>query len=622
MTSHEEQPRDDAPSAEDHSALLEFIYLSPFALVRIDAEGHIEMMNAVGAQVLMEFAADPCVTNLFTVFADVAPELRGMVAGFTDERGVICEGHRVEVRDTSRELPLVLSLTLLKLTPTRVMVAIADISRLEAANRAKSVLLDNVSDGLVTLDAEGRMANECSAALVRWLGAPAPGAHLWEHAAAVDPRFAADFRAGWEQLRDGFLPAALCLDQLPGRMTAGARPLGVTYTALFDDEALTHVMVVIRDLTAELERERLEREQRDLMAAVNRLSADRQGFRDFVVESTRLVDEVVAGACSTTQIARDVHTLKGNAGIFGLSSVAKLCHEIEDRLRDHGGVLDDDDRAALRESWGAASSRLSLLLGDRQKGVTVRLEDFHALLRAVERRAPHDRILRLLARLELSPVGPRLEHFAAHARDLAARLGKAPLRVTVEGAEVLHDARRMSPFWSAFAHAVRNAVDHGVEAPDERARLGKGDAHIVLAASQGPRGLVVSIHDDGHGVSWARIAERAQALGRPARTHHDLVDALFADGLSTAEELTDVSGRGVGLGALRAACEALGGAIAVDSPPGQGTTFRFTIPHAEAAAGERPRARARRRNARPGRASLRGGGARADAGPITTLTDR
>ncbi len=90
----------------------------------------------------------------------------------------------------------------------------------------------------------------------------------------------------------------------------------------------------------------------------------------------------------------------------------------------------------------------------------------------------------------------------------------------------------------------------------------------------------MSISDDGRGVDWAAIARRAEALGLPHGTRQQLEEALFADGVSSRAEVTHTSGRGVGLGAVRAVVRQLGGSIEVATELGQGTTFRFVFPEA------------------------------------------
>lgn len=99
---------------------------------------------------------------------------------------------------------------------------------------------------------------------------------------------------------------------------------------------------------------------------------------------------------------------------------------------------------------------------------------------------------------------------------------------------------------------------------------------IVAHALNG--GMVVEVSDDGRGIDWTRLAEKAKAFGLPTDTRADLAAALFSDGTSTRDSVTETSGRGVGMSALKAACEALGGAISVESIPGKGTTLRFQFP--------------------------------------------
>ena len=89
---------------------------------------------------------------------------------------------------------------------------------------------------------------------------------------------------------------------------------------------------------------------------------------------------------------------------------------------------------------------------------------------------------------------------------------------------------------------------------------------------------MIRVHDDGRGVDWGRVRSRALDLGLPVETEHDLHEALFADGVSTLEEASEYSGRGVGLGAIREACRLKGGMVRVTSRSGVGTTFEFTFP--------------------------------------------
>ena len=92
--------------------------------------------------------------------------------------------------------------------------------------------------------------------------------------------------------------------------------------------------------------------------------------------------------------------------------------------------------------------------------------------------------------------------------------------------------------------------------------------------------LVIEVKDDGQGIDWDRLAQKARAAGLPADTRADLERALFTDGISSRDEVSDTSGRGIGMGAVQAACQSLGGTIELESVMGGGTTFRFCLPNA------------------------------------------
>lgn len=142
---------------------------------------------------------------------------------------------------------------------------------------------------------------------------------------------------------------------------------------------------------------------------------------------------------------------------------------------------------------------------------------------------------------------------------------------------------RWAAFWSAFAHVARNTVDHGVETSEKRIADGKSErATIHIAIGRDRDRILISMQDDGPGVDWQAIARRARARGLPAETHAQLMAALFTDGISSRATATSTLGRGVGLGAVRAAIDSLGGELELSSAGAAGTLFRCWLPLTEA----------------------------------------
>jgi two-component system, chemotaxis family, sensor kinase CheA len=481
-----------------------------------------------------------------------------------------------------------------------VLVVLVLASRIGRRNRDMAMLLDTAGQGFLGMDASGTLVAERSAVAAAWLGPYRPGQKLWQAVAAVDPRAGEWLELGWENLAGGF-PVEVFLDQIPQRLVIGNRIVRLQLKPVMDGPRLAQALVVLSDITAEVEHQRAEARGRDLVGILERLAYDKPGFFEFLEDAEHLlaaIDEGIKaslGRPADESLRRDLHTLKGNAAVIGLSHIATCCHDLEDRLGlDSGeGVLEAAE--ALRASWRSLQGQLSHIVGANRPGVIeLHLRDLEALEASLAAGAPMPELTRMMRAWRLEPVEVRFERLAAQARELARRLGRGEIDVRIEAHGVRLERAQWLPFWRVFGHVLRNAVDHGLEAPADRLAAGKGPAGVItLRAREQVGQLVIEVEDDGRGVDWARVAERARALGLEVDRREDLARALFAAGVSTRSGVTQVSGRGVGLAAVRAACEDLGGQIAVSSVAGQGTTVRFSwtpAAHSPPAACPRPAA--------------------------------
>ncbi len=119
----------------------------------------------------------------------------------------------------------------------------------------------------------------------------------------------------------------------------------------------------------------------------------------------------------------------------------------------------------------------------------------------------------------------------------------------------------------------------GLESPANRLANGKSEfGRIEIETAINKNRFEITISDDGRGIDWNQIRQVAERRGLPAQSQEDLINALLADGVTTANHVTNFSGRGVGMAAVKSSCENLGGTISVASVPGQSTTFTFSFP--------------------------------------------
>jgi chemotaxis protein histidine kinase CheA len=340
---------------------------------------------------------------------------------------------------------------------------------------------------------------------------------------------------------------------------------------------LQRLLVIISDVTSMLARERAEREQRELITVFQRVGSDRAACEEFLSEAGGLIEQLMQPASRVVH-DRAIHTLKGNAGMFGFESFAELCHTIESELLDTGEAsVTDDHRARMAKGWDHVVSTLTSLLGDTNRNVLeVDRGELDAAIDAARAGASGRDLGIKLAQWVDEPVQRRFERFGQQAIGLAKRLGKGDVEIVIEDNGVRLDAQKWAPLWASLVHVVRNAVDHGIVGAEESGNTPR----LTFSADRSDRMLTIAITDNGAGVNWDGLRAKAARSGLAHATEADLVEAMFADGMSTRETATDTSGRGVGLSALRSVVQALNGTIAVASKPGEGTRFelRFVPP--------------------------------------------
>lgn len=376
-----------------------------------------------------------------------------------------------------------------------------------------------------------------------------------------------------------------------------------------DADEVDKLMVTVRDVTAlkALEAE-AEGQKRELEIIGEILAVDARKFSDFletskafisgcrsIIESTPSKDmDVVA------ELFRNMHTVKGNARTYGLNNVTNIVHEVEstydalrkeeDKVWDPEALLAELNEAeVIVDRYGFMFNEKLGRGGDAAAGQNVvvdakRVSGWLDKIKSIAASAMDDNVkdvvaeaYQMIVRLGAKPLSDVLSDVVALASSLADQLGKAKPNVVIDDANIFIEESGQNILNNIFMHVFRNAMDHGIESIEERQAKGKPEqGSITLDTEVGDNAAVLSVRDDGRGIAVSKIYEMAIEKGlysaddaRPEAK--EIANLIFSSGFSTAEEVTDVSGRGVGMDAVKGFLEEQGGSIEIILDDGNDT---------------------------------------------------
>lgn len=452
------------------------------------------------------------------------------------------------------------------------------------AHAHAQAILDSVAEGLVLLRLDGRLQPARSAALGTLFPTAHANATIWEVIGFHDATVAEQIELGWDQLTAGWLPLEVALDQLPQKLRGDGIAFDLEWKQAGESD---DILLIVTDVTDKLAAEQDRAEHEELLTLLARLAKDRVAVLDFLAEAKRIVHAIGGREGSAEQERRWIHTLKGNTSVMGLDRLARWLHGLESALSPTGRRCSDTERSELRGRWARLESRLENLLGsDEENVVRITTDELDLTLQLLVGKTPRQRIAARMESWGWDDAEARMLILGDQAKRIAQRLDKS-VEVVVDGRGVrTPPTERWRTLWASLVHLVRNAVDHGLES--HRAEVGKhGSGLLEMYASAHDGSIRIELRDDGTGIDWDALEARA---GRALETQEDRLTWLFTDGASSREEVTELSGRGVGTAAVREAVEALDGSIEVTTERGAFTQFTILVPLASSVGGLRPMA--------------------------------
>jgi chemotaxis protein histidine kinase CheA len=263
------------------------------------------------------------------------------------------------------------------------------------------------------------------------------------------------------------------------------------------------------------------------------------------------------------RLQRNLHTFKGSARMAGAMRLGELSHRMEERMA--GAERQSSFWAHMQSDLGRLGDLINQLHDDWGDG---------APPAAAEESAEQTALMLPFAR-----ISKRLYRVA---RETGKELNKK-VNLELHGTEVSIERRTLERMTGPFEHLLRNSIAHGLESPEERERVGKSPiGDICLSLRREKKEIVFNFSDDGAGLNIDTLSRRAREKGllqsdAPA-SDDQIMQLIFAPGLSTATSVTEISGRGVGMDVVRSEVAELGGRIAVSSEQGKGVEFVIRLP--------------------------------------------
>jgi signal transduction histidine kinase/HAMP domain-containing protein len=402
------------------------------------------------------------------------------------------------------------------------------------------------------------------------------------------------FQLSLLQVFEDEMPESVTLGQIPKTFVIGDRTISLEGSTIRDATGhISKILFTIVDVTL---LKSIELENQINRSIVN-IMQNMNSFRDFIQDSRDRLKNCYTAIETGNMVLlrRDLHTLKGNSAAFGIRQVADLIHSTEDKENIVPEYLTGIEES-LREFLDKHYSLLRLKFDAENRRLISIDEHF---LDEIERdiskldsgRELKDHVNQWLSEMRKDTVESMLGPISTYVQKLAAQRG-IDMDFIIEGGDIRMGRDEAADIFQNLVHLFRNAVDHGLEPSFER-----GDkperARLALKITTESHHYVIRVEDDGRGIDAQRVLKKALDMGiitseAAARlSHEEILQLIFNEGLSTAETITDISGRGVGMKAVKDAIESTGGQIHIQSQVGVGTQFLLRVPMHKSFKGQR-----------------------------------
>ncbi|UYL07664.1 ATP-binding protein [Bdellovibrio sp. SKB1291214] len=478
----------------------------------------------------------------------------------------------------------------------------AELSRL---NQMMTALLDSLNQGFLIFNEQGKVLEVTSKACEHTIEGRPQGQNIWD--VLKLPANKVDGFQKWMK--------TVFMEMLPFEDLAPLGPasyphsegnrISLEYFPLRNAEGkMDGVVLVASDITKLVEAQEQAVRDRSYANLIINMVQNKNQIGRFVRESESLLSELKSGLKASWENAddeslfRQLHTLKGGAALFSIQDMTEYCHKAETLLSEFKESRNaeqykklQDETLFIESSFHKFLIKSEDILGKKalsqERQLEIPLSKLQNTVEKLQSLPQGNTAAQLLLNdLMMESIGSFFESYNDVAQKVAEKQDKQLNPVIFKNAELKVLPEIYSTLFATFVHSFRNSVDHGIEAPTVRQEQGKPAAGTIIVQFNLLRKhaidwLQIRIDDDGAGVNAKVIREKLTSKGFDVSKQSDeeVIQHIFDSQFSTREQVTETSGRGVGMDAIKHAAEHLGGAVHVRSEYGKGTTLIVEVPY-------------------------------------------
>lgn len=471
-------------------------------------------------------------------------------------------------------------------------------AELQSAKSFIEAMINSLDQGLFVFDENGNCSNIYTKATEEIFNISPSNKHF-KDVVRLDEKESANFEKWSKMLFANMLPfdsaKELGIKTRRYETEDDYKSIKIQYFPMRDeDDRLQNVVTVATDVTSEMKAIEAFNEKDAYVSMILKLIRNKNDFFAFIEEAKEMLKSLIIKAQNKIAQKSDgmivFHTMNGTFATFHVSHISLYARQTEELItKSEESELSSILVGRSEEMLGLIEDLLEEMaktLGMNENFKDVATTDLISFKKLLESKNDSTLLAEFTEKFEYKSINESLKKYIELVEKLSERLGKPMAPIEVVNGEMKIDQHKYQEFFNSLVHLFRNCMDHGIEDSSTRKENGKDTVgHIFIDAQKIKGGhenyLQLKIQDDGGGLNTERIRSKLIELNIPGAAEfsdHQLFESIFLPNFSTKDEVSELSGRGIGMSAIKDSLDKLGGKIEIDSKKGKGSAFTFLLP--------------------------------------------